>query len=108
MSTDDLPPKPQAAASSSPLRQRLLSEIADILPPPPASLLPPPAQAPQPPEPVEENTCHPFSDLNITSLARQVDSLFLLRWLEGIDSSKQTPPAAAFLPSNPIRTAQPP
>lgn len=87
MSTNDLPPKPQAPVSHSPLRQRLLTEIADVLPLPPASL----PQAPEASESAEESACHPFGDLNITNVARQVDSLFLLRWLEGLDGSKKTP-----------------
>lgn len=54
----------------------------------------------------EEDTCHPFRDPNATSFGRQVDSLFLLRWLEGLESSKKNVSAAALHPANPTRTAK--
>lgn len=42
-----------------------------------------------------EGSSHPFRDLNVTSHARQVDWLFLHRWLEGTNPCKkpQTQPA---------------
>jgi len=38
---------------------------------------------------VECGSIHPFRDLNLTTFARQGDSLFLHRWLEGDDSNKK-------------------
>lgn len=87
MNTHDFPSNHQAPVSDSTFRERLLTEIAHAPPAPPASL-PPPAQAP---EDAEDCPSHPFSDLNVTSFARQVDSLFLFRWLEGLESTQKTP-----------------
>lgn len=83
MSSHDLPPNQQTLGKGSPIRERLLNEIADV--PPPS----PPAE--QVPETAEECGSHPFSDLNVTSFARQVDSLFLFRWLEGLECGKKAP-----------------
>jgi len=88
MSTDDLQPNQQDVGNDSTLRQRLLHEIACTLPPP-GSELPPSDVATD--EDVECGNVHPFRDLNVTSFVRQVDALFLLRWLEGIGSSQKTP-----------------
>lgn len=87
MSTHDFPSNHQTPVNDSTLRERLITEIAHTTPAPPASL-PPPAQAA---ETAEDYPFHPFSDLNVTSFARQVDSLFLFRWLEGLESTKKTP-----------------
>lgn len=80
----------QEAANEAALRQRLLREIAGITPPPPA--IPAPVTTTE----AGEGNCHPFRDLNVTNLARQVDWLFLHRWLEGTNPCKkpQTQPAS--------------
>ena len=70
----------------SPLRQKLLHEIACTLPPPCAE---PPPSVMAAAEEVECGNVHPFRDLNVTNFVRQVDALFLHRWLEGIGSSKK-------------------
>ena len=88
MSTDDLQPNQQDVGNDSTLRQRLLHEIASTLPPPCAE--PPPSDVAAA-EDVECSNVHPFRDLNVTNFVRQVDALFLLRWLEGIGSSQKTP-----------------
>lgn len=88
MSTDDLQPNQQEVGNDSTLRQRLLHEIA-CTPPPPCPEPPPSDMAAT--DDVECGNVHPFRDLNVTNLVRQVDALFLLRWLEGIGSSQKTP-----------------
>jgi|GEM_PF-4176041 len=37
----------------------------------------------------DEENCHPFRDLNLTNLARRVDSLFNHRWLTGLGSQRK-------------------
>ena len=88
MSTDDFQPNQQESVTMTPLRERLLHEIACTLPPPCAE--PPPSDVATA-EDVECGNVHPFRDLNVTNLVRQVDALFLHRWLEGIGSSQKTP-----------------
>ena len=85
MSTDDLQPNQQESASKNHLRQKLLQEIANPLPAPCANSAPPEASEA---EEVEYGNIHPFRDLNLSSFARRVDTLFLQRWLEGEDSNK--------------------
>ncbi len=85
MSTHDLQPNQQEAVNDCLLRQKLLHEIACI-PPPPSANSSPLEVAEN--EEVECGTVHPFRDLNLTSLVRTVDALFLQNWLEG-DGSNQ-------------------
>ena len=85
MSTHDLQPSQQEAVNASPLRQKLLHEIACIPSPTPANSFPLEVAEN---EEVECGNVHPFRTLNLTTLARTVDAVFLHRWLEG-DGSNQ-------------------
>ena len=85
MSTDELQPNQQEAVNDCPLRQRLLNEIACNLPPPSNSRPSDLAEG----EEVECGNVHPFRDLNLTNFVRQVDELFLQRWLDGDVSNKK-------------------
>lgn len=93
MNTDDLPQKPQEAENNNLARRGLLLEISSILSS--ADSAPPhPVMA----EAAEEMGASGLTsdDLNVTGMARQVDSLFLHRWLEGIGSGKPHLQPASF------------
>jgi len=85
MSTNDPQPNQQDAVNDSPLRQKLLHEIACIPPPPSANSAPLEVAEN---EEVECGNVHPYRDLNLPPLARKVDALFLQSWLDGDDSNK--------------------
>jgi len=59
--------------------------MAGILPAPGAK------SSPQNLAEAEESECgnvHPFRELNVTNFVRQVDAIYLHRWLEGSGSSE--------------------
>lgn len=85
MSTDDFQPEPQAAPDDCLFESILQPEIASILPAPVGK------SSPQNLAETEESECgndHPFRELNVTNFIRQVDALYLYRWLEGPGSNE--------------------
>ena len=86
MCTDDFQPESQEAPIDCPFRQKVLHEIASILPNTSAKSAPPEAAEAEEPE---CGNIHPIRDLNVTNFVRQVDSIFLHRWLEGYGSNEK-------------------
>lgn len=87
MSTDECHPQRQRESmNGGTLRQRVLREISGSCTSAPSwRLLPSLPDG----EDSDGGNCHPFRDLNLTNLARQLDSLFNHRWLTGLGSRKK-------------------